>query len=132
MSRKPDLRQTRLPKSLRRAYQGLFDALEVPGVVQETDLARMKEQQFDLFADRTSCHAWWPNQYGLPLSAIAYALLEAIRRVALAGIELAYAGTIRLKLLKIGTGVFGQRLLLFGSCPHQALFHAAAARLQPG
>ena len=66
---------------------------------------RIKEQQLDLFADRTSCHAWWPNQYRLLLSALAYVLLETIRRIALAGGELAdaYVGTIRLKLLKIGT-----------------------------
>ena len=23
---------------------------------------RIKEQQLDLFADRTSCHKWWPNR----------------------------------------------------------------------
>ena len=91
-----------------------------------------------LVADRTSCHAWWPNQYRLLLSAIAYELLEAIRRVALADSELAhaYVGTVRLKLLKIGAVVLRNtrriRLLLSGSCPHQALFHTAAARLRPG
>ena len=99
---------------------------------------RIKEQQLDLFADRASCHAWWPNQYRLPLSTLAYVLLEAIRRVALAGGELANAhvGTIRLKLLKIGAVVLRNtrriRLLLSSSCPHQELFHTAAARLQPG
>ena len=96
---------------------------------------RIKEQQLDLLADRTSCHAWWPNQYRLPLSAIAYELLEAIRRVALVGSELAhaYVGTIR---LKIGAVVLRNtrriQLPLSGSCPHQALFHTAAARLWPG
>ncbi len=99
---------------------------------------RIKEQQLDLFADRASCHAWWPNQYRLPLSTLAYVLLEAIRRVALAGGELANAhvGTIRLKLLKIGAVVLRNtrriQLLLSGSCPRQKLFHTAAARLQPG
>ncbi len=24
---------------------------------------RIKEQQLDLFADRTSCHDWWANQF---------------------------------------------------------------------
>ncbi len=59
---------------------------------------RIKEQQLDLFADRISCHAWWPNQYRLPLSAMACVLLEAMRRIALAGGELAnaYVGTIRI------------------------------------
>ena len=36
---------------------------------------RIKEQQF-LFSDRTSCHEWWPNQYRLLLSGLAYLLLE--------------------------------------------------------
>ncbi len=99
---------------------------------------RIKEQQLDLFADRASCHAWWPNQYRLPLSTLAYVLLEAIRRVALAGGELANAhvGTIRLKLLKIGAVVLRNtrriRLPLSNSCSHQELLHTAAARLQPG
>ena len=65
---------------------------------------RIKEQQLDLFADRTSCHRWWPNQFRLLLSSLAYMLLEAIRRLALKGTELAnaYVGTLRLKLLKVG------------------------------
>ena len=59
---------------------------------------RIKEQQLDLFADRTSCHHWWPNQFRLLLSSLAYILLEAIRRLALQGTELArvYVGTLRL------------------------------------
>lgn len=65
---------------------------------------RIKEQQLDLFADRTSCQRWWPNQFRLLFSSLAYTLLEAIRRLALKGTELAnaYVGTLRLKLLKIG------------------------------
>ncbi|MDA1326799.1 MAG: transposase, partial [Proteobacteria bacterium] len=31
---------------------------------------RIKEQQMDLFADRTSCHKWWPNQFRLLLSGL--------------------------------------------------------------
>ncbi|PLY14308.1 MAG: hypothetical protein C0631_11665 [Sedimenticola sp.] len=59
---------------------------------------RIKEQQLDLFADRTSCHAWWSNQFCLLLSSLAYTLLEALRRLGLDGTELAnaYVGTIRL------------------------------------
>ncbi len=65
---------------------------------------RIKEQQLGLFADRTSCHAWWPNQFRLLLSSLAYGLLETIRRLALKGTELARAQvtTLRLKLLKVG------------------------------
>jgi len=65
---------------------------------------RIKEQQLGLFADRTSCHAFPANQFRVLLSAAAYVLVETLRRVGLAGTELANAqvGTIRLKLLKIG------------------------------
>ena len=30
---------------------------------------RIKEQQLDLFADRTSCHRWWANQFRLLLAS---------------------------------------------------------------
>ena len=63
---------------------------------------RIKEQQLGLFADRTSCHGWWANQWRLLLSGLAYTLMETLRRIGLAGTELARAqcSTIRLKLLK--------------------------------
>ncbi len=65
---------------------------------------RIKEQQLGLFADRTSCHYFHGNQFRVLLAAATYALLETLRRVGLAGTELAtaQATTIRLKLLKIG------------------------------
>lgn len=99
---------------------------------------RIKEQQLDLFADRTSCQRWWPNQFRLLLSSLAYTLLEAIRRLALKGTELAnaYVGTLRLKLLKIGGVILRNtrriRFLLSSACPHQSLFFHVAARLEPG
>ena len=99
---------------------------------------RIKEQQLDLFADRTSCHDWWPNQFRLILSSLAYSLIEAIRRLALAGTHMAraQAGTIRLKLLRIGAIVIRNTrrvsLHLSTACPHKALFCLAAARLKPG
>ena len=98
---------------------------------------RIKEQQLDLFADRTSCHRWWPNQFRLLLSSLAYMLLEAIRRLALNGTELAtaYVGTVRLKLLKIGAVILRNtrriRFLLSSACPYQRLFFHVAARLAP-
>ena len=51
---------------------------------------RIKEQMM-LFADRVSAHRWWPNQWRLLLSALAYTLMEALRRLALAGTALAQA-----------------------------------------
>lgn len=98
---------------------------------------RIKEQQQDLFADRTSCHSWWPNQFRLLLSSLAYTLLEAIRCLALEGTQLAqaYVGTIRLKLLKIGAVMIRNtrriRFLLASSYPYQSLFTLASVKLQP-
>jgi hypothetical protein len=89
---------------------------------------RIKEQQLGLFSDRTSCHSWWANQFRVILSAAAYVLLENIRRIGLCGTELARAqvGTIRLKLLKIGTVIVRNtrriRLFLSSAYPHQELF----------
>jgi len=96
---------------------------------------RIKEQQLDLFADRTSCTKWWANQFRLMLSSLAYLLLEAIRRLGLKGTELAQAqcGTIRLKLLKIGAVMLrNSRRVYFhlsSACPYQALFLRVARRL---
>ena len=121
-----------LVKRLRRAWPKVK-------IVFRGDMEnRIKEQQLHLFADRTSCHQWWPNQYRVLLSALAYVLLNAIRRIALAGTELAraYVGTIPLKLLKIGAVVLRNtrrvQLLLSSAHPYQELFFLAAARLKPG
>jgi hypothetical protein len=96
---------------------------------------RIKEQQLDLFADRTSCSKWWANQFRLLLSSLAYLLLEAIRRLGLKGTELARAqcGTIRLKLLKIGAVIRrNSRRVYFhlsSACPYESLFFRVARRL---
>jgi len=64
-------------------------------------------------------------------------LLDAIRRLALPGTELAkvYVGTIRLKLLKIGGVILRNtrriRFLLSSAYPHRQLFLLVAARLAP-
>jgi hypothetical protein len=97
---------------------------------------RIKEQ-LQLFSGRTSCHEWWPNQFRLLLSSLAYVLLEAIRRLGLHGTELARAqmSTIRLKLLRIGAVIVRNtrrvRLYLSSAYPAQALFRLAADRLAP-
>jgi hypothetical protein len=99
---------------------------------------RIKEQQLGLFADRTSCHGWWANQFRLLLSSCAYVLMERLRALGLAGTELARAqvSTIRLKLLKIGAVVLRNtrrvRLLLSSSYPYQAIFAAVLAALGSG
>lgn len=97
---------------------------------------RIKEQQLGLFSDRTSCRGWWANQFRLLLSSIAYVLIETIRRVGLKGTELARAqvGTIRLKLLKIGTVIIRNtrriRLLLSSAYPYQQLFKNVCVALR--
>ena len=99
---------------------------------------RIKEQQLGLFADRTSAHHWWANQFRLLLSSLAYVLMEALRRLALRDTELANAqvGTIRLKLLKIGAVVLRNtrriRFLLSSAYPYQTLFQTVVERLSPG
>ena len=45
----------------------------------------VKEQQLGLFADRTSAHHWWTNQWRLLLASLAYILIEHIRSTALDG-----------------------------------------------
>ncbi len=96
---------------------------------------RIKEQQLCLFADRTSCHAWYANQFRLLLSSLAYILVEGIRRLALHGTELARAqsSTIRLKLFKIGAVITRNtrkiRFLMSSNYPYQDLFRKVAQRL---
>ena len=64
---------------------------------------RIKEQQYDLFADRTSAATLRANQLRLHWALLAAALLEVVRQVGLAGTHLARAqfGTIRKQLLKL-------------------------------
>ena len=64
---------------------------------------RIKEQMC-LFADRLSTDEMKGNQLRLYFSALAYTLMEALRRLGLKGTEWAQAqvDTIRLKLFKIG------------------------------
>jgi hypothetical protein len=99
---------------------------------------RIKEQQLDLFADRTSTGKMWSNQLRLYFSSIAYVLLQTLRRTALAGTELekAQCGTIRLKLLKIGAQirvtVRKVWVSLSGSYPYATLFARVLANLEAG
>lgn len=97
---------------------------------------RIKEQQLMLFADRTSCHKFRANQFRLLLSSAAYVLVQTLRRVGLAGTELAEAqvSTIRTRLLKIGarvaTSVRRVVLHLAAGYPLQELFVTVVERLR--
>jgi hypothetical protein len=68
---------------------------------------RIKEQQLDLFADRTSTSKMKSNQLRVWISSVAYVMVNEVRRLALAGTDLeqAQCGTIREKLLRIGAQV---------------------------
>ena len=95
---------------------------------------RIKEQLY-LFADRTSCMNWLPNQLRFLLSSLAYSLLEAIRSLGLSGTQFAKArcDTLRLRLLKIGAVIIRNsrrvRFLMSSSYPLQNLFLTVAKRL---
>jgi hypothetical protein len=96
---------------------------------------RIKEQQLDLFADRTSCRRMLANQFRLLLSSAAYVLMQTLRRTALRGTDLAQAqmGTIRLKLIKIAARVLvsARRVMLHlsSSHPQQKLFRDVVRHL---
>ena len=96
---------------------------------------RIKECQGDLFADRTSTATMRANRLRLWFASIAYALVCALRRLALAHTALASAtcGTIRLKLLKLGALVKISarrvRIAFASACPNAAEWRLAAARL---
>jgi hypothetical protein len=94
---------------------------------------RIKEQ-LCLFADRLSTETMRANQLRLYFSAMAYTLLEALRRLALAGTEWAQArvDTLRLRLLKIAAHVqiSARRVWLryAGAYPWKTIFtHACEA-----
>ena len=97
---------------------------------------KIKEQMM-LFSDRTSAHCWWANQWRVLLSALAYVLVDSIRRTALRGSELerATVRTIRLKLVKIGCLILRKRsrliVRLSAACPFKELFTNCAAQLRP-
>ena len=96
---------------------------------------RIKEQ-LSLFAGRVSAETLRANQLRLSFSAIAYVLVHGLRRLGLAGTELAraQAPTIRLKLLQIGARVrITVRKVwvsLASSHPRQAVFEQAWTQLR--
>jgi len=112
--------------SLSRDGQSVYEKLYCARGEAEN---RIKAQQLDLFADRTSCTNWVPNQLRLLLSGLAYTLIEAIRRLALKGTALSSAccGSIRLKLFKIGAVVLKNtrriQMFLSSAYPYQQMFY---------
>ena len=98
---------------------------------------RIKEQQLCLFADRTSTRRFWSNQIRLWWASVAYLVMSALRRLALARTNLARAAcsTIRQRLLKIGATIHATTrniwIHLSGNHPAEAVFRQAAWALAP-
>ena len=97
---------------------------------------RIKEHQLDLFADRASSHFFRTNQLRLWFSALAYVLMNALRKTGLKNTRLANAtsGTIRTLLLKIGARVIisVRRVVahLSSAAPYQDVFIQAWQNIQ--
>ena len=97
---------------------------------------RIKEQQLDLFADRTSSETMRANQLRLWFSSVAYVLMHALRMLGLKATEFAQAQcqTIRNKILKIGAQVkisVRRVLISFASgYPYQEIFEQVFVRLK--
>jgi DDE family transposase len=96
---------------------------------------RIKEQ-LSLFADRMSTESLRANQLRLYFSSLAYVLMHALRRLALAGTEWAQAQvhTLRLRLLKIAAEVrvTARRVWVSYSnaYPWKRMFHTAWVTLR--
>ena len=97
------LQETVFPVPSRWVPQSLYEEFYCARGDMEN---RIKEQMM-LFADRASTSWLRSNQIRLYLSTVAYQLMQALRRLGLAGTELAKAqcNTVRLKLLKIGAQI---------------------------
>ncbi len=122
---------TTLPEAPQEAYEWIYCAR---GEMEN----RLKECQLGLFADRTSCQLWWPNQFRLLLASLAYVLMERLRNVGLAGTELARAQmwTLRCKLLKVGAVIVRNtrriRFFIASAFPYRDLFWLVARRFSCG
>ena len=97
---------------------------------------RIKEQQLDMFADRTSAETMRANQIRLWFSSLAYCLVQTLRAAGLKGtsMEKAQCGTIREKLFKIGAriAVTARKVWIHYSkgFPLQAVFAKAMENLR--
>ena len=100
------------------------------------DMENRIKEQLSLFAERVSAETMQANQLRMYFSAIAYVLVDGLRRLALTGTEMAHAQvqTIRLRLFKIGAQlkITVRRICisLASSYPYQQLFRQAWAALR--
>jgi len=93
------LERTRTARDARALYEDLYCA--------RGEAENRIGEQFELFADRASSATLQANQLRLWFSAMAYVLVDTLRRVGLRHTQFADAAvaTIRLKLLKLGAQV---------------------------
>ncbi len=97
---------------------------------------RIKEQQLELFADRTSTQTFDSNQLRLWLSSMAYVLRQAWGQNCLSKTSFVQATvvTIRLSFLKLGARItISCRRILIAittACPYQDILGIAYLKIQ--
>ncbi|HEY6353378.1 MAG TPA: IS1380 family transposase [Burkholderiaceae bacterium] len=117
------LKRTRVAYDARALYEDLYCA--------RGEAENRVGEQFELFADRASSATLQANQLRLWFSAMAYVLVDTLRRVGLRHSQLANAAvaTIRLKLLKLGarvrTSVRRIHFAIASGCPNMTEFELA-------
>jgi Transposase DDE domain group 1 len=117
------LKRTRFANDTRALYEDLYCA--------RGEAENRIGEQFELFADRASSATMAANQLRMWFSAIAYVLVDTLRRVGLRHTQFADAAvaTIRLKLLKLGaqvrTSVRRIHFALASACPNKVEFELA-------
>lgn len=117
------LKRTRTADDARVLYEDLYCA--------RGEAENRIGEQFELFADRASSATMPANQLRLWFSAMAYVLLDTLRRVGLRHTQFAdaAAATIRLKLLKLGaqvrTSVRRIHFAIASGCPNKVEFELA-------
>jgi hypothetical protein len=122
------LKRTRSGFDARALYEGLYCA--------RGEAENRVGEQFELFADRASSATMAANQLRMWFSAMAYVLVDTLRRVGLRHGQFADAAvaTIRLKLLKLGaqvrTSVRRIHFAIASGCPNKDEFALAHIYLQ--
>ena len=122
------LKRTRVAYDARALYEDLYCA--------RGEAENRIGEQFEMFADRASSATMQANQLRMWFSAMAYVLVDTLRRVGLRHTQFADAAaqTIRLKLLRLGAQVrTSARRIYFAiasGCPNQAEFALAHIYLQ--
>jgi hypothetical protein len=122
------LKRSRVAYDARALYEDLYCA--------RGEAENRIGEQFELFADRASSATMQANQLRMWFSAMAYVLVDTLRRVGLRFTQFADAAvaTIRLKLLKLGaqvrTSVRRIHFAIASGCPNKDAFELAYLYLQ--